>query len=102
MSAHKIRGSKLGADIRTTRRSGRLGDEAAGPRTRRRAPVDEEALLRGLVAFNRGNSNLNQIARTLNTLTLFAEEHGAARMLELLDELRRPVELLQEQFAAPV
>jgi hypothetical protein len=74
----------------------------AGPRARRRAPVDEAALMRALVAFNRAHNNLNQIARTLNTLTLFAEEHGARRLVDMLDELRRPVALLPEQFAGPV
>jgi hypothetical protein len=83
--------------------AGRLSDEAAPrPRIRRRAPVDEVALMRALAAFNRAHNNLNQITRTLNTLTLFAEEHGAARMQELLDELREPVAELREQFAAPV
>lgn len=73
-----------------------------GPRARRRAAVDEAALMRALVAFNRAHNNLNQIARALNTLAIFAEEHGAARVEELLDELRRPADLLEEQFAPPV
>jgi hypothetical protein len=74
----------------------------AGPRARRRAPVDAAALMHAVAAFNRAHNNLNQIARTLNTLTLFAEEHGAGRLHDLVDELRQPIELLQDQFAAPV
>jgi Mobilization protein NikA len=84
--------------------SGRLGDETATrPRAiRRRRSVDEVALLTTLAAFNRAHNNLNQIARALNTLALFAEEHGTARVIELLDELRRPIALLEEQFAPPI
>jgi hypothetical protein len=77
-----------------------LGD--AGPRARRRSPVDATALMRALVAFNRGNNNLNQLARTGNTLVLFADEHEAERLLDEARELRRAVELLQDHFAVPV
>jgi hypothetical protein len=35
-------------------------------------------------------------------VAIFAEEHGAVRVSELLEDLRRPVDLLQEQFAPPV
>jgi hypothetical protein len=73
-----------------------------GPRARRRAPVDEAALLAALVAFNRGNNNLNQLARTGNTLVLFAEEHGAAKLLEAASDMLRGIDLLHDQFAAPV
>jgi hypothetical protein len=54
-----------------------MGD--AGPWAKRRGWIDETALMRGLVAFNRAHNNLNQIARTLNTFALFAEEHGGAQ-----------------------
>jgi len=83
---------------------GRLGAESAvRPRARQRPPaVDELALMRALAAFSRVHSNLNQIAHALNRLALFAEEWGAARVLDELDTLRRPVEGLREQFAAPL
>ncbi|HTT82012.1 MAG TPA: hypothetical protein VMF67_00875 [Rhizomicrobium sp.] len=82
--------------------SGRLGEETAiRPRARRR-PVDEPALMRALAAFNRASNNLNQLARTGNTLTLFAEEHGAGRLLDEAKEIARAARLLQEQFAAPI
>ena len=84
--------------------SGRLDIEASTrPRvTRRRAPVDVEALMRALAAFNRVHSNLNQFVRAVNTLTLFAEEHGAPRLIDLLEDYRRTVEGLQDQFAPPI
>jgi hypothetical protein len=84
--------------------TGRLDPETATrPRVmRRRAPVDVEALMRALVAFNRVHSNLNQFVRAVNTLTLFAEEHGAARLTDLLEDYRRAAESLQDQFAPPV
>jgi hypothetical protein len=84
--------------------SGRLGTETATrPRVmRRRAPIDVEALMRALVALNRVHSNLNQLVRAINTLTLFAEEHGAARLTDLLEDYRRTTESLQDQFAPPV
>lgn len=58
--------------------------------------------MQALAALNRVHNNLNQIARSLNTLTLFAEEHGAGRLRDLLEDLRQPLELLQDEFAVPV
>jgi hypothetical protein len=84
--------------------TGRLGDEAAPrPRIRRRrVTVDVAALLQALVDFNRADNLLNQATRALNTLVLFAEEHGAARVLEEVQELRRTVDHVRGQFDAPV
>ena len=65
-------------------------------------PVDATALAQGLVAFNRQHSNYNQAVRALNTLTLFAEERGSERVAQEVQELRRVIEQLQEQFGAPV
>ena len=41
------------------------------------ATVETQALMAALVALNRANNNQNQLARTGNTLVLFAEEHGS-------------------------
>jgi hypothetical protein len=84
--------------------SGRLGEEAARrPRvSRRRAPVDEKALMTALVAFNRANNNLNQVAHTGNAMMLFAEEHGCERLKELGADLVRAAENLRDDFAAPI
>jgi hypothetical protein len=68
--------------------SGRLAREAAArPRIRRRrATADVAALLQACVQFSRADSLLNQIARACNILALFADEHGAARVLDELQE----------------
>ena len=58
-------------------RASNLGD--AGPRARRRAPVDIAALMQALVALNRVGNNQNQIARALNELLLIAREQGHAQ-----------------------
>lgn len=98
------RARDAGLSLSAYGRQATIGPDTTAPRRRPRriATVEIEALMTALVAFNRGNNNLNQVARTLNTLALFADEHGAARLIELLDELRRPLELLQDQFAAPL
>ena len=69
---------------------------------RRRAPVDVTALAHGLVAFNRQHSNYNQAVRALNRLALAAENDGWRDVPRELRELRRVIEQIQEQFAAPV
>jgi len=84
--------------------SGRLdAEEAPRPRIRRRrVTADVAALLQALVDFNRADTLLNQAVRALNTLALFAEEHGAARVLTEVRELRGTVDRLRVQFDAPV
>jgi hypothetical protein len=65
--------------------AGRLGPDAVPPprrRPRRIATVETQALMAALVALNRANNNQNQLARTGNTLALFAEEHGSERLAE--------------------
>jgi hypothetical protein len=84
--------------------SGRLGEEAA-PRPRihrRRVTADVAALLQALVDFNRADTLLNQAVRALNTLALFAEDHGSARVLTEVRELRRTVDELRDKFDVPV
>ena len=79
--------------------SGRLGEEQAyRPRLRRR-PINEPALMRALAAFHRANNNLNQTARTGNTMVLFAEEHGAARLAEIGRDLVQAVEGVHADIA---
>lgn len=82
--------------------AGRLAEETAPRRRRNRATVDDAALMRALVAFNRANNNLSQLVRIGNTLVLFAENHGGHRLPEGVRELSRAVDTLCEQFAAPV
>jgi hypothetical protein len=79
--------------------SGRLGEEQAYRPRRRRHPVNEPALMRALAAFHRANNNLNQTARTGNTMMLFAEEHGAARLAEIGRDLVEAVEGVRADLA---
>jgi hypothetical protein len=82
--------------------TGRLTDDEGVPRRHRRirAPVDEAALMRALVAFNRANNNLNQLAHAGNRLALLSERHGGSR--EDVSALSCAVERLREEFSAPV
>jgi hypothetical protein len=82
----------LGMSVSGYLASGRLGEEQAYRPRRQRHPVDEPALMRALAAFHRANNNLNQTARTGNTMMLFAEEHGAARLAEIGRELVQAVD----------
>jgi hypothetical protein len=84
--------------------SGRLNTEIAfRPRLRRRrASVDVAALMQGMVSFNRALSLLNQQTRALNTLALFAEEHGSEQLAAEVRQSRRELENMRQQFAAPV
>ena len=55
--------------------------------------------MRALAAFHRANNNLNQTARTGNTMMLFAEEHGAARLAEIGRDLVEAVEGVRADLA---
>jgi hypothetical protein len=81
--------------------AGRLGPDTTPPRRRpRRIPTLEmEALMSALVACNRRDNNLNQLARTGNTLTLFAEEYGCDRLADLTGDLVQAVKDLRADFA---
>jgi hypothetical protein len=95
------RARDVGLSVHAFCRMRTLGDP--GPRARRRAPVDATALAQGIVAFNRQHSNYNQAIRALNRLALVAESDGTGGdVAQTLRELRTLIELLQEQFAAPV
>jgi hypothetical protein len=77
-----------------------LGD--AGPRAKRRAPVDAAALTAALVAFNRAGNNQNQTARALNELLLIAHERNNARLESLVLELADALRGMPDLFAEPV
>jgi hypothetical protein len=81
-----------------------IGPDTTPPRRRpRRIPTLEmEALMTALVACNRRDNNLNQLARTGNTLTLFAEEYGCDRLADLAGDLVQAVKDLRDDFARPL
>lgn len=89
-------GLSFGAYIRTAT----LGE--AGPRARRRAPVDVSALMEGVVALNRVGNNQNQIARALNELLLIAREQNSRSLEHLVLDLAASIRELPQQFAGPV
>ena len=80
--------------------SGRLNDDAVPRRHRRRASVDEAALMRALVAFNRASNNLNQIGRAGNRLATLTHDTGT--LVDDVRELCGALDLLRDQFAAPI
>ena len=87
--------------------TGRLTDDVSAPRRHRRirAPADEAALMRALVAFSRANNNLNQLAHAGNRLALLTEQHGGMRdegIREDVSALSRAVERLHGEFSEPV
>ena len=85
--------------------SGRLNNETARRsrmNRRRHVTINEAALLRGLVEFNRASNNLNQVAHTGNLLMLFAEEHGADRLLNEARQIVHAVEALRSDMAVPL
>jgi hypothetical protein len=81
-------------------RASKIGD--AGPRAKRRAPVDATALTAALVAFNRAGNNQNQTTRALNELLLIASEQSNARLESLVLELADAIRGLPGIFAEPV
>jgi hypothetical protein len=72
------------------------------PRLRRRATLDVKAVTAALVAFNRGNNNLNQLAHGANRLLLIAEERGSRDLAAEAKELRRAADALRDQFAPSI
>lgn len=95
----RVRAKRLSAGAYT--RLATIGEP--GPRHQHGpGPAHVAALFDALVAFNRAHNNLNQTARAANTLLLVAHEHGADRLADEVRELQRAVDLLREQFAAPL
>jgi hypothetical protein len=61
--------------------------------------------MRALVAFNRANNNLNQLAHVGNRLALLTEQHGGIPdegIREGVRMLSRAVDRLREEFSEPV
>jgi Mobilization protein NikA len=94
------RARDAGLSVSAYNRQCTIGEDTAPPRRRPRriATAEAEALMTALVAFNRANNNLNQLARSANTLALFAEEHRH-RLADLTGDLVQAVEDLREDFA---
>ena len=63
-SAFVARADRAGMASAAFMRALALGD--AGPRARRRRPIEHQALVQALAALNRVGNNLNQIARNTN------------------------------------
>jgi hypothetical protein len=63
-SAFIARADRAGMATAAFMRALALGD--AGPRARRRRPIEHQALVQTLAALNRVGNNLNQIARNTN------------------------------------
>jgi hypothetical protein len=95
------RARDAGLSVSAYSRQCTIGPDTTPPRRRPRriATVETEALMTALVAFNRANNNQNQLARTGNTLLLFAEEYGSERLAELARDLVRGVEELRADMA---
>jgi hypothetical protein len=66
--------------------------ETAGPRARRRAPVDRELLARTNADLNRIGNNLNQIARSLNR----GRDAERQEIASSTDELRAALAALRQ------
>jgi hypothetical protein len=79
------RSQKAGLSLSAYFRAAALGD--AGPRARKRAPVDRSELLRLRGELNRVGNNLNQIARTLNA----RPEHHPYDLDDALHELNKTI-----------
>jgi hypothetical protein len=95
------RARDAGLTVSAYGRQATIGPDTTPPRRRPRriATVETEALMTALVAFNRDNNNLNQLARTGNTLALFAEEYGCNRLAGLAGDLVQGVENLRGDMA---
>jgi hypothetical protein len=79
------RAATAGLSLAAYSRSCMLGD--AGPRARKRAPVDRELLARTNADLNRVGNNLNQIAHALNAGGSVIRTEIAAATRELLATL---------------
>jgi hypothetical protein len=64
-----------------------------GPRAKRSPPINAEMLARATAALNKAGSNLNQIARVLNTA---GAEIAAQEYLVVLDGVRAALDQILE------
>jgi uncharacterized hydantoinase/oxoprolinase family protein len=89
-AAVEERAATAGLSLAAYSRSCMLGD--AGPRARKRAPVDRELLARTNADLNRVGNNLNQIAHALNAggSVILSEITATSReLLATLTDIRR-------------
>jgi hypothetical protein len=89
-TAVEERAATAGLSLAAYGRSCMLGD--AGPRARKRAPVDRELLARTNADLNRVGNNLNQIAHALNAggSVILSEIAATSReLLATLTDIRR-------------
>jgi len=84
----ETRARETGLSVGSYFRASALG--TAGPRARRSPPVNAEALAHAVAQLNKVGSNLNQIARILNT----AQAVGGAEVLAALTATREAVEVI--------
>jgi hypothetical protein len=101
----KVEAAAAGMSVAGYLRTGRLGDDAAGPRIRQRLPaVEAELLARNNAELNHIGSNLNQTTRALNELVLIAREIGndplARANLDAIERTRAIIADLAVTFAA--
>ena len=91
---YQERASRAGLAVGAFARAAGLNE--AGPRARRRRPIEHAALAQLMAAMNRVGNNLNQIARKINTggkptgelaATLAAVRRSAERIDAAVDEL---------------
>jgi hypothetical protein len=88
----QARASDSGLSVGAYVRASAAGD--AGPRSRRRAPVERELLARANADLNRVGNNLNQISRALNVIAQREREANpavAAQVAELASRFDQPL-----------
>jgi hypothetical protein len=86
----EVRSSESGLSPPAYLRACGLG--AAGPRAKRRPPIDRELLARTNADLNRIGNNVNQIAKGLN----IGRSTEAAVILIAMDELRGTLRLIRQ------
>jgi hypothetical protein len=82
-------GLSIGSYLRTTA----LG--SAGPRARRRPPVNAELLAYAVAQLNRVGSNLNQITRRLNAADSLGANDSMAAVAETREAVRHICQILK-------
>ncbi len=84
-AAIETKASVAGLSLGSFLRASGLGNP--GPRARRSPPINAEGLAHAVAALNKAGSNLNQIAKTLNS----AQAVGSREAVEALNETRAAV-----------
>jgi hypothetical protein len=81
-----------GMSIASYIRACALGD--AGPRARRSPPINAELLAHAVAALNKAGSNLNQIARALNSTQAVGARESAAALSDTRKAVVRILEIV--------